>query len=79
MTIKSIQQQALSLPKSERMELMRLLMESLATSDDLHLTALQLKEVQDRLSEYEAGKVTGIPAEQVMQKLYERYSPESSL
>lgn len=76
MTVKNISQQALDLPKVERMTLIHLLLNSLS-EESVQLTDLQMNEVHRRLAEYESGAVKAVPVENVMSKLYERFAPEN--
>lgn len=68
----------MDLPKSERMTLIHLLLNSL-NDDGVQLTELQMNEVHRRLTEYESGAVKAIPVENVMSKLYERFTPSEEL
>ena len=76
MTVENISQQVLDLPKTERMTLIHLLLNSL-NDDGVQLTELQMTEVHRRLAEYESGAVKAVPLENVMSKLYERFAPEN--
>jgi len=76
MTVENIHQQVLGLPKSDRMTLIHLLLNSL-NDEGVQLTELQINEVHHRLTEYESGAVKAVPVENVMSKLYERFAPEN--
>ncbi len=76
MTIENIHQHALDMPKAERMTLIHLLLNSLS-DEGVQLTELQMNEVRRRLTEYESGVVEGVPVENVMSKLYERFTPKN--
>jgi len=76
MIVENIHQQALDLPKSERMTLIHLLLNSLS-DEGVQLTEHQMSEVNRRLAEYESGAVESIPIENVMTKLYERFTPKN--
>jgi len=58
------------------MTLIHLLLSSLS-DESVQLVEFQMDEVHRRLTEYENGTVKGIPAENVMSKLYEQFTPKN--
>jgi putative addiction module component (TIGR02574 family) len=67
---RKIEAQALRLPPKERARLAQRLISSLDPECDRDAEQAWLEEAERRLDELEAGKVAGIPAEQVLEKAH---------
>jgi putative addiction module component (TIGR02574 family) len=65
---REIESKALQLPPEERARLAQRLISSLDLESDRDAEQAWLEEAERRLDELEAGKVAGIPAEQVLEK-----------
>jgi putative addiction module component (TIGR02574 family) len=65
---REIELEALQLPPKERARLAQRLLASLDPESDRDAEQAWLEEAESRLDELEAGKVAGIPAEQVFEK-----------
>lgn len=68
MTVNDLVKQALQLEPAKRSELVEEIMRSL-DQPDAAVDAVWLEEAQRRLVAYRAGKVQGVPAEDVVGKL----------
>lgn len=68
MTVNDLVKQALQLEPAKRSELAEEILHSLDQPDPA-MDAVWLKEAERRLAAYRAGKVKGIPAEDVVGKL----------
>ena len=66
---REIESKALQLPPKERAQLAQRLISSLDPGSDRDAEQVWLEEAERRLDELESGKVTGIPAEQVLDKV----------
>jgi putative addiction module component (TIGR02574 family) len=66
---REIESQALQLPPKERARLTQRLIASLDSEFDRDAEQAWLEEAERRLDELKSGKVTGIPAEQVFEKV----------
>jgi putative addiction module component (TIGR02574 family) len=64
---------AMSLPQSERAEVANLLWESVEEFASPEIAAAWEEEIAQRIKDLESGKVESIPAEEVFQKLREKY------
>jgi putative addiction module component (TIGR02574 family) len=72
MTAKQIEAAAIKLPKQERERLAQKLLDTLPVrpeNEDPEILAAWIKEAERRGNELESGKVKGIPAEVVFQRL----------
>jgi putative addiction module component (TIGR02574 family) len=65
---REIESEALQLPPKERARFAQPLLASLDPESDRDAEQAWLEEAESRLDELEAGKVAGIPAEQVFEK-----------
>jgi putative addiction module component (TIGR02574 family) len=66
---REIESKALQLPPTERARLAQRLISSLDPESDRDAEQAWLEEAERRLDELESGKVAGIPAEQVLEKI----------
>ncbi|HEX4956415.1 MAG TPA: addiction module protein [Thermoanaerobaculia bacterium] len=73
LTVESIQQAALELQPSARLQLTHALVQSLAALPEAEVGELWLAEAERRDAEMESGQVRGIPGEEVFRRLYARY------
>ncbi len=64
-----IEEEALQLPIHERASLAVSLIRSLDEEEDTEAEAKWMEEVERRFREYEAGKVHGIPADEVFRRM----------
>lgn len=64
---RQILKKALELPATERANLADHLLSSL-DKPDKHIDALWRKEVEDRISAYQSGKIRAVPLEEVLSK-----------
>jgi putative addiction module component (TIGR02574 family) len=69
MTLKEIYAEARQLPREQAVELMDLLLFETFSSPDPQIEEAWGRETDRRLSELESGKVSGIPADQVMSEV----------
>jgi putative addiction module component (TIGR02574 family) len=63
----------MSLPQSERAEVANLLWESVEEFANPEIAAAWDEEIAQRIKDMESGKVESIPAEDVFQRLREKY------
>lgn len=68
MTVQDLVKQVLQLDPAKRSELVEEILHSLDQPDPA-MDAVWLEEAQRRLAAYRAGKVKGVPAEDVVRKL----------
>lgn len=78
MTLQSITYKALKLSRIERIELARLMLDSIMeeendTSIDIGVSNAQIAEIKRRIESYKNGEIQAIPAEEVHQKLAKKY------
>jgi putative addiction module component (TIGR02574 family) len=71
LTLEQLKDAASDLPLPERAELAQFLVRSLDESPPADVRAEWLALAERRIAELESGKVTGIPAEQVLEGLLE--------
>ncbi len=70
-TLQELKDAASSLPTSERAELAQFLLRSLDEPNEQEVRAEWLALAEQRMAEVRAGKVVGVPAEEVLKKLLE--------
>jgi putative addiction module component (TIGR02574 family) len=68
-TLQELKDAATALPVSERAELVQFLLRSLDDQEDEGVRAQWLALAEERMAEVRAGKVIGVPAEEVLKKL----------
>ncbi|MFP4030484.1 MAG: addiction module protein [Desulfococcaceae bacterium] len=68
-----IVEQALSLPADVRLRLVDALLESLNLPAESEIDRLWAEEAERRVAELEAGTARTVPAEEVLEKLKEKY------
>jgi putative addiction module component (TIGR02574 family) len=71
LTLEQLKDAAADLPLSERAELAQFLVRSLDEQEAAHIQAEWLALAEQRMADVKAGKVVGIPAEQVLKSLLE--------
>lgn len=71
--LEAIEQAALDLQPSARMELTHRLVRSFTDLAGSQIEGLWLDEAERRDAEMESGEVEGLPGEDVFRRLYERY------
>ncbi|MEM8523728.1 MAG: addiction module protein [Bacteroidota bacterium] len=70
----ALRQQVLRLTKMERLELARLLLDSLAEEEqESHLTNAQVTELKSRLQAFREGRMRTISGKDLHQKLTQKY------
>ncbi|MFC1583032.1 addiction module protein, partial [Planctomycetota bacterium] len=67
-TLKDIEEKALNLPESERAVLAEHLISSLENKYDPDVEAEWIKEAEKRYQAFKAGDITGIPAQEALNK-----------
>jgi putative addiction module component (TIGR02574 family) len=72
LTYEELRDATAGLPRPQRAELAQLLIESLA-EDDLDWSAAWKDELAHRLEEIRSGQAVGIPIEEVLDRLRQRY------
>lgn len=70
-TFDTLSDQALDLPPEQRMLLARNLIESVETEDAPSPDAAWEAEIRERIAQFDAGEVVGIPASEVFRRLRE--------
>ena len=78
-TLDEIRDDAMQLGVEERGALADSIAESFMTPEELEIQEAWLQEAERRVADYDAGKVKGIPYEEVMRKLREKYSAKSGV
>jgi putative addiction module component (TIGR02574 family) len=67
-TFDTLSDQALKLPPEQRMKVARNLIESVETEDALSPDAAWEAEIRERIAQFDAGEVVGIPASEVFRR-----------
>ena len=70
-TLEDISSQVFVLPADQRMQLALALMESVETDFPVAANEVSTAEISQRIADFEAGRVIGIPASEVFRKLRE--------
>jgi len=78
-TLDKIRSDAMQLGVEERGALADSIAESFMTSEELEIQEAWMQEAARRIADYDAGKVKGIPHEDVMRHLREKYSGKSGV
>ncbi|MGB0931190.1 MAG: addiction module protein [Chitinophagales bacterium] len=78
MTLQSITHKALRLSRMERIELARLMLDSIMEEEndsptDVSVSYAQITEIKRRIESYRNGEIQAIPAVEVHQKLAKKY------
>jgi putative addiction module component (TIGR02574 family) len=71
LTLQELKEVAAALPAGERAELAQFLLRSLDEQDEEGVRAEWLALAEPRMGEVKAGKVVGVPAEEVLKSLLE--------
>jgi putative addiction module component (TIGR02574 family) len=72
MTLQNIIDEAKRLPLAEQIELWGVLGDMIGPPPDVPLTPAQVKDLDERIDEYRAGKAQMIPGEEAMARLRAR-------
>lgn len=73
-TLNQLKEQCAGLTSRERADLADFLLDTLEEEDGEEIASAWRAEVRRRMAEIRAGRVLGIPAEQVFAKVREKYS-----
>lgn len=73
MSVKTLQKEILALSRSEQIELALFLTNALNGDEDSLLTNEQLSEINNRLNQYESGKIKAVNSSEAMASLYAKY------
>lgn len=75
-TLEQIQKDALQLPAEDRMQLMQALHDSVMTDEEREVEQAWIEEAERRYQDWKAGRVRGIPGEEVMARLRQKYGSD---
>lgn len=70
-TLESITSDAMLLPEDQRLILAHILLDSIESAADPEIEAAWDQEIRERLRQFDAGEVKGIPSEEVFAKAEE--------
>ncbi|HEY0371869.1 MAG TPA: addiction module protein [Thermoanaerobaculia bacterium] len=76
-TLEQIRNDALQLPVEDRMQLMEALHDSVMTAEERDVEQAWIEEAERRYQDWKAGRARGIPGEEVMARLRQKYGSES--
>lgn len=75
-TLEQIQEDALQLPAEDRMQLMQALHDSVMTDEEREVEQAWIEEAERRYQDWKAGRARGIPGEEVMARLRQKYGSD---
>lgn len=76
-TLEQIQKDALQLPAEDRVQLMQALHDSVRTDEEREVEQAWIEEAERRYQDWQAGRARGIPGEEVMARLRQKYGSDS--